>query len=199
MGEVVVTPVKRSRTARKRRAFDERLVVRFPGAARRFGALGMRLVSPRSRLRRAVLRRIVQSGWACGARQDWDLMLTRYAPDVEWHTPEGGFATLGFSDKYRGHAGVREAMSQFSEAYERWEMRLACVLDLGDRLLNMGMFDGRARASGVDWQQPFAQLITVRDGLVTHECSFYSWEDGLRAAGLDPSMVAELPLESARA
>jgi hypothetical protein len=74
-------------------------------------------------------------------------------------------------------------------------MRLACLLDMGDRVLNMGTFHGHARASGVDWQQPFAQLVTVENGLVTHECSFYSWEDGLRAAGLDPGMVARLPLK----
>ena len=195
MGGVVVTRVEKTGALRRQRTFDERLIVRFPNAARRINALGMRLFSPNSRLRKAALRRTVLSGWACGARHDWDLMLTRYAPDVDWHTPEGGFATLGFAEQYRGHDGVREAMTQFSEAFESWEMRLACLLDMGDRLLNMGTFHGHARASGVDWQQPFAQLVTVENGLVTHECSFYSWEDGLRAAGLDPGMVARLPLK----
>lgn len=122
-------------------------------------------------------------------------MLTRYAPDVDWHVPEGGFATLGFAEEYRNHEGIRAAMAQFGEAFEWWDVRLACVLDMGDRLLNMGTFHGHARASGVDWQQPYAQLVTVRDGLVTQEISFYSWEDGLSAAGLDPGMLASLPLE----
>jgi hypothetical protein len=35
-----------------------------------------------------------------------------------------------------------------------------------------------------------AQLTTFRDGLVTRDQSWYSWEEGLRAAGLDPSDLA---------
>lgn len=58
-------------------------MVRFPGAWRTLSALGQRVLSPHSRLRRALLRRNVVSGWAAASRRDFELMLVRYAPDVE--------------------------------------------------------------------------------------------------------------------
>src|SRR5438094_494709 len=49
-------------------------------------ALVQRL-SPRSRMRRALLRRVFISGWAAFNRRDFKLMLGHYAPDVEFELP----------------------------------------------------------------------------------------------------------------
>ena len=57
-------------------------MVLFPGLWKRQARLFLGL-SPRSRLRRALLRRAVVSGWAAFNRGDYELMLVRYAPDVE--------------------------------------------------------------------------------------------------------------------
>jgi hypothetical protein len=46
-----------------------------------------------------------------------------------------------------------------------------------------------ARASGVPLEQEYAQLVTPRDGLVTRDQNFRSWEEGLRAAGLEPDAI----------
>jgi hypothetical protein len=37
----------------------------------------------------------------------------------------------------------------------------------------------------VEWQQQFSQLVTLDKGLVVRDRFFYSWEQGLRAAGLE--------------
>jgi hypothetical protein len=85
MRNVVVTPVRYG-GPRRSRNLEERVMVRFPGAWRALAALGLRLLSPRSRLRRVSLRRQVVSGWDAVSRRDFELMLVRYARDVEVET-----------------------------------------------------------------------------------------------------------------
>lgn len=48
----------------------------------------------------------------------------------------------------------------------------------------------RARTSGVLLDQEYAQLVTAPEGLVTRDQGWFQWEEGLRAAGLDPDAVA---------
>jgi ketosteroid isomerase-like protein len=112
-------------------------------------------------------------------------MFVRYSPDVVWEIPEE-FQTLGFAESYRGHAGLVDGLERFTEAFESWEIRPSRALDLGDRVLALGRFHGKARVSGVEWEQEFSQLVTLQRGLVVRDRFFYSWEQGLRAAGLEP-------------
>ena len=167
------------------RTVADRLTVRFPRVARRLFAIGVRLSGPKSAVRRDGLRRVLRSGWAAAPRKDWELMFVRYSADVVWEIPEE-FQTLGFAESYHGHEGLVEGLERFSEAFESWEIRPARSLDFGDRVLALGRFHGRARASGVEWQQKFSQLVALDKGLVVRDRFFYSWEQGLRAAGLDP-------------
>jgi ketosteroid isomerase-like protein len=168
-----------------RRTVADRLTVRFPRLARTALAIGIRLSGPRSPVRRDGLRRVLRSGWAAAPRKDWELMFVRYSPEVVWEIPEE-FQTLGFAESYHGHAGLVEGLERFSEVFDSWEIRPERALDFGDRVLALGGFRGKARASGVEWQQKFSQLVTLEQGQVVRDRFFYSWEQGLRAAGLEP-------------
>ena len=181
----VVTRVELGGQVQTGRTFADQITARFPRTARLLLALGIRLSSPRSRVRRDGVRRVLRSAWAAAPRKDWELVFARYSPEVVWEMPEE-FQTLGFPETYRGRAGLVRGLEQFSEAFESWEIRPARALDFGDRVLALGAFRGRARASGVEWQQPFSQLVTIKGGLVIRDRFFYSWEQGLRAAGLKP-------------
>ena len=162
-------------------------MVRFPSLFRRLTALVFRLLSPRSRLRRALLRRAILSGWASFDRRDFELNFLFFAPDVEFEFPSG-MQTLGLSGSYRGHEGRREALNKLIEVWGS-ELEPAYILDLGEQVLNLGYWRTQARASGARLEQELAQLVTVRDGLVTRDQNFFSWEEGLRAAGLEPGAV----------
>jgi uncharacterized protein len=185
MEKPVVTRVQFRGPVPKERDFTDRWLVRFPRLARFGLASGMRALGPRSRIRRDGLKRVLKSGWAAAPRKDYELMFVRYSPDVVWDLP-AEFQTLGFAESYRGHEGLVAGIEQFSEAFESWEIRPEKALDLGGRVLALGHFRGKARVSGVVWEQPFSQLVTVKGGLVTRDRFFYSWEQGLEAAGLDP-------------
>jgi ketosteroid isomerase-like protein len=195
MRDVVVTRVQHTGPPRRSRNLEERLMVRFPSLYRHQAAL-WRLLSPRSRLRRAFLRRALLSGWAAGNRRDFELILVRYAPDVEVELLPG-LQTLGLGGTFRGHAGVVEAYGKLADAWDSLELEPTYILDLGDRLLSFGRLRSHARASGVPLEQEIAVLYTMPEGFVTHEQFFPSWEAALRAAGLGADAIA-LPSRAKR-
>ena len=189
MGEVIVTRIGSSGPTRASRNLEERLMVRFPGAYRALAALLLQLLEPRSRLRRAMLRRQMVSAYAAANRRDFELMLVRYALDVEFeYDPD--FEALGLGGAYVGHDGMRRFLEVWGEAWERWEVLPVLILDLGERFVALGRVRVPGTASGLELEREFAQLLTTRGGLVVHEREFLAWEKGLRAAGLDPGAIA---------
>jgi ketosteroid isomerase-like protein len=190
MGSVVVTRVHHSGPARRSRNLEERLMVRFAGAWRVQAALILRALSPRSRLRRALARRAIVSGWDAGAPGDYELMLVRFAPDVEVEA-DRDWEAIGLGGTFRGHEGKLKMTQAFVEAWERYEAPPKLVLDLGDdRLLVLGTFCLAGHASGMEVEREVAQLMTLRAGLVAREQWCFGWEKGLQGAGLDPAAVA---------
>ena len=184
MPNVVVTRVRYSGPRQSRNLY-EHLMVRFPGAWRALVALGLRLFGPRSRLRRAMLCREIVSGWDAAWRRDYELMLVRYARDVELQY-DSDFEAIGLGGTFHGHDGVVRFLDSWGEPWEGWQLLPAAVLDLGDRFLALAHVRLPGSTSGVELESEFAQLATVRDGLVTRDQEFRSWDKGLRSAGLDP-------------
>jgi hypothetical protein len=185
---VVVTRVQCNGPPVRSRNLEEHLMVRFPGLYQPLSALVLRLLSPDSRLRRALARRAFISGWAAFNRRDFKLMLVRYAPDVAFEFDPGQQA-LDLGGIFHGHQGILDGLGQLAEGLDmRFEP--AYVLDLEDRGLVLGYFHAHAPASGVKLEGEIAQLITLREGLVARDQSWYAWEEGLRAAGLDPGAIA---------
>jgi ketosteroid isomerase-like protein len=188
MGNVVVTRVQASGPPRHERDIVERLMVLFPRAYRRLARRVLPRLNPRSRLRRALLRRTMLSAFAAFYRQDFELILVRFAPDVEYKFAPG-LQTLGLGGTFRGHEGMLEAFGKLTEAWESWLLEPAYIIDLGDRALFLGVNRSRARGSGVQLEEEYAQLVTLSDGVVTQFQAFFSWEECVRAAGLDPSAL----------
>jgi hypothetical protein len=183
--DVVITPVRHT-GPRRSRNLQERLMVGFPSLYRRLVPLVFRL-RPRSRLRRTLLRRAVDSGWTSFDRRDFELNFLYFASDAEFEFPPA-MQALGIPAAFRGHEGRIEGMNKIFEVWGS-ELEPLYVLDLGDRLLNLGLWHIRGRASGLPLEQELAQLVTLRNGLVIRDQNFNSWKEGLRAAGLEPDAI----------
>jgi ketosteroid isomerase-like protein len=151
-------------------------MVRFPALYRRGAALVWRRLGPRSRLRRALLRRQLVSGWAAFSRRDYTLQLVRYAPDAEYEVDPALQKLLG-GGAFVGHRGMREGFAELAKDWGSWEPEPTYMLDFGDRLVNLGSFRVHARASGVELERELLQLLTIRDGLVTRDQVFLGWEE----------------------
>jgi hypothetical protein len=164
-------------------------MVRFPGVWRALAALVLRRLAPSSRLRRTLLRRQVVSGRHAAVRRDFDLMLVFCAPDIEVEF-DRKFEALGLGGTFRGHDGFVTLIQSFGEAWERWELDPVAVLDLGDQFLLLDRVRLPGNVSGLELEEEFASLMTLRGALVERQQDFFGWDKGLRAAGLDPDAIA---------
>jgi ketosteroid isomerase-like protein len=170
-----------------RRWLDDRFFVRWPGA---FAALSRAasLLPPRSRLRRALVRRSVLSGWAAWTRDDLDLMLVRYACDFRLEPPREWVAA-GMRSAYRGHAGLREWAADMREAWERIDALPEEIVDAGNPVVVLGHFRLRARGSGIELDTPVGVVFWNERGLTVRQPTFTDWDEALRAAGIPAATV----------
>src|SRR3954452_15489964 len=128
--EVVRTPIGADVRLPSRRTLEERLIVRWPGAWRALSRAAQAL-RPRSRLRRALLRRNALSGWGAWVRGDLDLCLVRFSPN--WHyNPPKEWLIAGMPEVYRGHAGLRQWAADLRDAWEFVDPTPLEAVDAGD-------------------------------------------------------------------
>jgi SnoaL-like domain len=192
VAEVVRTAIGPDVRLRTRRSLEERLFARWPGIYVAFARVFF-LLPPRSRLRRAVLRRQVLSGWSAWSRGDLDLMLVRYARDCQsepWPETVGS----GLRSSYAGHEDYHEYLADLRESWEQIESTPLELLDAGDRFVVLGHFHIRGHGSGVELDSPLGQVVWVERGLVVRERMFSEWDGALRAVGIPTDVLADLEL-----
>ena len=142
VAEVVRTPIGPDARLPTQRTLDERFYVRWPGAYTAASRTLSRL-PPRSRLRCALLRRSALSGWGAWVSRDFELMLLRFAPDLQYEPPRE-WQAAGMRSVYRGHTGLREWTVDMREAWEWIENKPLELLDAGEVLV----FRNRNPAAG---------------------------------------------------
>jgi hypothetical protein len=190
--EVVATAIGPDVRLGTHRSLDERLFVRWPWTYVAL-ARAVLLLPPRSRLRRATLRRGVLSGWSALARGDLGLVLVRFARDCEFEVgPE--LVGVGMRTSYHGHAGVREAVADLGEAFERMELTPFEILDASDRIIFLGHLHIRGGGSGVELDVPFAEALWIERGLVVRDNTFFDHIAALGAAGIPTDASGSLDL-----
>jgi ketosteroid isomerase-like protein len=120
------------------------------------------------------------------AMSAWDVdeLLRLYARDVEFLPLTG---TRVESGGYRGHEGVR---AYFAEARELWDVLEPEGLeyrDLGDRVVVGGRCRVRGRGSGAESHPACGWVIGVRDGTIVSHRTCATYDEALRAAGVEPA------------
>ena len=141
-------------------------------------------VSPRSRLRRALLRRSVCVGQATYNRRDFEALLPLYRPDVEVHSPKEWVALGDFDPVYRGHEGLLRFYRQWADAWvDNWAEPQE-LIDLGDRLVLLGEIKARGGESGIEVGRRYAMLWHIRHGKLAREQVFNDPAEALDAVGL---------------
>ena len=170
-----------AREAGLHRTMDEQILVRFPALVPRLGAAPMWL--PRhSRLRRAMLVRLVRQGYAAANRRDFDLTVKGYDPDYEYYPEQ---VALPDSDAvYYGHDGFYKFWRQLLESFDDVRLDPEEMLDLGDRLLVTTQLSAHGTGSGVAVKQQMFQLMTFRRGLIVRQDDFQDRAQAAEAAGL---------------
>jgi len=149
--------------------------------------LGSRVLfglSPRSRVRRALLRRSVCVGQATYNRRDFEALLPLYRPDVEVHSPKEWVALGDFDPVYRGHEGLLRFYRQWADAWaDNWAEPQE-LIDLGDRLVLLGEIKARGGESGIEVGRRYAMLWHIHRGKLAREQVFNDPAEALDAVGL---------------
>jgi ketosteroid isomerase-like protein len=151
-----------SDSASQRRTLDERFFVRF---------------------RRLMLPTFVRRSYAAGSRQDFEVLLMRLDPEIEFR-PGGGLWAADLDTVVEGRDGYREVWQTTLDAFENLQVVPEEVLDLGHQLLVTVEYRGHGSGSGVPVSQRVVQLLEARRGLVVKIEDFTDRSEALEAAGL---------------
>jgi ketosteroid isomerase-like protein len=107
--------------------------------------------------------------------------LPGFAPDIvsypfrEWPGPS----------EYRGHDGMRALLAEWIENFDDFELDVAEIREVGDRVLVLAETVGRIKGSRVPIRQPFGALYwDFRNGQIGETRNFLTWREAVEAAGL---------------
>jgi ketosteroid isomerase-like protein len=165
----------------RRRSLDERLFVRVP-ALYRWVAHATTRLPPRSQLRRLIIAYSVQRGYAALTRRDFDVVLMRSDPEVEY-SANGDLIPPDLDPVSYGHDGYRRLWRRWFDAFDdfRWEPNE--IIDFGDKLLVTAELNGHGSGSGLAVSDTTFQLFELRRGLSISQEDFTDRDEALEAAG----------------
>lgn len=90
--------------------------------------------------------------------------------------------------EYCGHDGIRQFMHDLNQHWEFFETVQEEWYDLGDRVVAIGCWHARGKASGVEITgQPAVWLAYMRDGKIARWRTYTDVEQGLADARIPPA------------
>src|SRR5262245_20830687 len=105
----------------------------------------------------AVVRRLYD------ARGNPDIIRQVLAPDIRWEVVEG----FPYSGVYVGLDDVlRNFFGRLFQAFESFVAVGTEFFESGDRVIALGSYTGRAKATGKEFTARFAHVWTLQDGLI---------------------------------
>ncbi|HEY4428206.1 MAG TPA: nuclear transport factor 2 family protein [Solirubrobacteraceae bacterium] len=103
-------------------------------------------------------------------------------PAVEWITPPD----WPEDRVLHGHNGVRRAIALFGEQFDSFRVDMEKVVDVDDdRVVVLLRQSGRIKGSPHMLEQPLGVATEFRDGKATRFQVYFSWDEALKAVGLE--------------
>jgi ketosteroid isomerase-like protein len=107
-----------------------------------------------------------------------DLAEHLWSPDLEIVNAEG----WALEATYRGRDGLHRWWADLAEAFSDFTMQIEEINAIDDaRFLTVQRFVGHFRTTGIEFDAPWASVVTVRDGLITNAVGYRSKGRALRA------------------
>ena len=179
LGDGVRVPVD---VADIRLRLTDRIAVRLPGITR---ALAPRLIAAPagSRLRIALMSRVLTAGWAACDSKDWAFLERLYAPDVVWHAAPDFLPDV--SEPVVGRSAVFGFLDETWETMGWSDCAPAEIIDPGGPFMAACVqVRATGRVSGIAMNRDTVQLYEMTpDGVVGRQWSSNTFEEA--AAFLD--------------
>jgi ketosteroid isomerase-like protein len=110
---------------------------------------------------------------------DIEAMLAHMRPDFEWTPLEAS----PIARVYRGREEVRHYVEDWLMTFEDLRLELDELREVGDQIVVLVHGQGRGRASGLQLDNSFCQVWTVRGGTAERMEEHETLDDGLAAVG----------------
>jgi hypothetical protein len=164
------------------RSFEERVMLAMPTALLRALQRGFARLPPGSQLRRRGLKRLMTLGWAAASREDYEVPLLFYEPDVEIQVAAEGARTLGLAESYHGHQGFFSVWRDYRQDMAELRIEPKQIIDLGDRFAVRVTNAVVGGSSGVALKQTQGNIFYFSPrGLIVRQAQYLTWEDALAA------------------
>jgi uncharacterized protein len=116
--------------------------------------------------------RLVQQAYQSIKAGDMQALVNALAADVQWQLPE--METVPFAGMWQGREAVGQFFSKVFEVQDVVEFEPEEYIAQGDKVVVLGCFLIRIKATGKDFGSDWAHVWTVKDGKVTR---FYEYVD----------------------
>lgn len=125
---------------------------------------------------------IARGGYDAFNRGEIEAVLGIMDPDIEWQEPE--VEGLPASGIHHGREAVAEnVFGRVQEDWDEFQVLPEEFLDAGERVVVLGRFQGKGKASGGTLDAPFAHIWTLRDGKLVWFRNYMDTANFLQALG----------------
>jgi ketosteroid isomerase-like protein len=110
-------------------------------------------------------------------------VLSFFDPEVDLDV--SGFPVVATNaSHYRGHDGLRRLFGEWREVWSDAHSELEELVDAGDRVISVYRYRGRGRVSGLDVEETFATVWTIKAGKAVRVQWFTDRAKSLAAVGV---------------
>jgi ketosteroid isomerase-like protein len=109
--------------------------------------------------------------------------LDLFDPGAEVHLPPG----LPGEQVYAGLSDIERAASLWTTSVEDYHWEMHELIDAGDCMVGLFRFRSQVNAHTSWLAPPFGAVFYMRAGRIARVLTFFSWEEAMRAAGLQAS------------
>jgi ketosteroid isomerase-like protein len=128
------------------------------------------------------VEQIARRGYAAWNSGDFEQFAEQVHPEIEWHT-SGVFP--GLRPQYSGHEGLREFWDTWTEPWEKIEIEVDRIIELGpNSVLVLAHFQARG-LSGAEVDRVLPNHMVMRDGMLWRFRAFADWDEAVAATGAE--------------
>jgi ketosteroid isomerase-like protein len=128
---------------------------------------------------------LIRQGYDAWNRGDWERMEELFVPEFEVDATD----RVLNPDRYLGIEGFRRMADEMWEVWDSWLIEPEEFIERGDVMFVRHQIHARGKGSGLELQQTYWSVWTIRDGLAEKLALFVNEDHARTAAGL-PSDVA---------
>jgi ketosteroid isomerase-like protein len=122
---------------------------------------------------------LIRQGYEAYAERGLDAIMDLLDPEVEFVEPQ----FIPGAESFRGHDGARQWFAKIADVWGELRFEPEEMAEAGDRVAVAFRIVARGKGSGLELEEHWAHVWTMRDGKAVRVEGFASRDDAWRAIG----------------